>query len=159
MKKYFQKDLILLLCAIMLLSLTSISIANGCSISSTNPIWAEYNTHDPGIALLSLGVVLVIGNSGDYIVRDIEWTSNANSERGTIVFGDGVHGRIPAINPGETYEISLRPVPLLFTNAYDWSPVGFGEIYLVANAQTSTGDSTQVEKPAFLLGPFLVLAG
>jgi hypothetical protein len=104
-----------------------------------------------------VGIDLVIGNNGEDIVRDVEWTSNAFSENGKIVFGDGVHGRIPAIDPGEEHVIPLRPLPLFYTDAYGRSPIGFGSISLSANAMTSTGDSAQVEKTGFLFGPFLII--
>lgn len=159
MKINAKKNLIIFLFIfILFFSSSIISAYESQNITSLNPIWTDYNTSDPGITSVSFGINLVVGNSGEEIVRDIEWTSTFYSENGRIIFGDGEHGaRIPALNPGEKYIIEFRPFPSLFRNAYGWSPIGFGKISLAANAVTSTGDSASGERTALLFGPFIIL--
>jgi hypothetical protein len=106
-----------------------------------------------GDVTTSLGLIMVIGNIGSYIMQDVDWTFDA--EGGTIVFGDGARGRIPIIYPGEEVEIILRPLPVLFRDANGSSPIGFGNITLKSTATTST-DTMELTEDKFLIGPILL---
>jgi hypothetical protein len=57
--------------------------------------------------------IIEIENTGSTILREIDWTSNAEAENGRIIFGDGAHGRIPVLEPGEKESIILVPFPNL----------------------------------------------
>lgn len=106
-----------------------------------------------GESTISLGLKIVIGNIGSYLLQDVDWTFDA--EGGTIVFGDGARGRIPIIYPGEEVEIILRPLPVLFRDANGSSPIGFGNITLKSTATTST-DNMELSEDKFLIGPIIL---
>ena len=106
-----------------------------------------------GESKISAGVRITITNIGDHMMQDIEWTFDA--EGGTIIFGDGVTGRIPVLDTGEEISIILRPVPVIFQDADGQSPLGFGSITLMATAKTSS-DTMEATKDTFLIGPFLL---
>jgi hypothetical protein len=106
-----------------------------------------------GDVTTSLGLIMVIGNIGTYIMQDIDWTFDA--EGATIVFGDGARGRIPIIYPEEEVEIILRPLPVLFRDANGRSPIGFGNITLKSTATTST-DTMELSEDKFLIGPIIL---
>jgi len=106
-----------------------------------------------GDVTTSLGLIIVIGNIGSYIMQDVDWTFDA--EGGTIVFGDGARGRIPIIYPGEEVEIILRPLSFLFRDANGNSPIGFGNITLKSTATNST-DTMEISEGKFLIGPIIL---
>lgn len=106
-----------------------------------------------GDVTTSLGLIIVIGNIGSYIMQDVDWTFDA--EGGTIVFGDGARGRIPIIYPGEEVEIILRPLSFLFRDANGNSPIGFGNITLKSTATNST-DAMEISEDKFLIGPIIL---
>jgi hypothetical protein len=100
----------------------------------------------------SVGLRITIGNSGSVPMNDIDWTFDA--EGGTIVFGDGVHGNIPTLDPGEETHIFLRPGHFILQNADGQSPIGVGGITLMATAKTST-DTLEITEDEFLIGPII----
>ena len=100
--------------------------------------------------------IIEIENTGDTILREIDWTFNAEAENGRIIFGDGAHGRIPVIQPGEKETIILVPFPNLISIADGQSPIGFGNIIMMSTAESSTGASAEDQEKAFLFGPFLI---
>jgi len=106
-----------------------------------------------GESTTSLGLKMIIGNIGSYIMQDVDWTFDA--EGGTIVFGDGVKGRIPIIYPGEEVEIILRPLPILFRDANGSSPIGFGNINLKSTA-ISSADTMELSEEKFFIGPIIL---
>jgi hypothetical protein len=106
-----------------------------------------------GESTVSLGLRIIIGNIGDHIMSDIDWTFNA--EGGTIIFGDGERGRIPVLNPGEEVDIILRPIPVIFQDSFGQSPIGFGSITLITTAQTST-DILELTEDKLLIGPLFI---
>jgi hypothetical protein len=100
----------------------------------------------------SAGVKLTIINSGSHIMSDIDWTFDA--EGGTIVFGDGINGRIPVLEPGEEATILLRPGHFILHHADGQSPIGLGFVTLMATAETST-DTAEITEDVFLIGPII----
>jgi hypothetical protein len=99
--------------------------------------------------------IIEIENVGDTTLRAIDWTFNARAENGKIVFGDGEHGRIPVLEPGEKERIILVPFPNLISIANGQSPIGFGKISMISTAETSTGASAEDQETVFLFGPFM----
>ena len=125
-------------------------------ISSNNPLSIHGYLKVKGIngeSRASAGLILTIGNIGDHIMQDIDWTLEA--EGGTIIFGDGERGRIPILNPQEEIDIILRPIPIIFRDAEGQSPIGFGNITLMAPAKTST-DIMELTENKLLIGPFFL---
>jgi hypothetical protein len=100
--------------------------------------------------------IIEIENVGSTILRGIDWTFNAEAENGRIVFGDGEHGRIPVLEPGEKEIIILVPFPNLISIANGQSPIGFGNIIMMSTAETSSGASSEDQERVFLLGPFML---
>ena len=100
--------------------------------------------------------IIEIENVGSTILREIDWTFNAEAENGRIIFGDGANGRIPVLEPGEKESIILAPFPNLISIAYGQSPIGFGNIIMMSNAETSTGASAEDQLRVFLFGPFML---
>ena len=101
----------------------------------------------------SAGVKLTIINSGSVIMQNIEWTFD--TEGGTLVFGDGINGRIPELVPLEEAEILLKPGHFILDHADGQSPIGLGFVTLMATAETST-DTAEITEDAFLLGPIIL---
>jgi len=87
--------------------------------------------------------IIKIENTGDTILREIDWTFNAEAENVRLIFGDGAHGRIPVIEPGEKESIILVPFPNLISIADGQSPIGFGNIIMISTAESSTGASLE----------------
>jgi hypothetical protein len=100
----------------------------------------------------SVGLRITIGNLGSVPMTDIDWTFNADGA--TIVFGDGVHGRIPTLDPGEETHIFLRPGHFILQNSDGQSPIGVGSITLMATAKTST-ETLEITEDEFLIGPII----
>ena len=100
----------------------------------------------------SAGVRLTIINSGSSIMSGVDWTFDA--EGGTIVFGDGITGRIPVLEPGEEATILLKPGHFILNHADGQSPIGLGFVTLMATAETST-DTAEITEDVFLIGPII----
>jgi len=113
------------------------------------------SVHDDLQAIIVL-CIIEIENTGDTILREVDWTFNAEAESGRIIFGDGVNGRIPVIEPGEKETIILVPFPNLISIADGQSPIGFGNIIMMSTAESSTGASAEDQVKAFLFGPFML---
>ena len=103
----------------------------------------------------SIGLELVFQNIGSAEVRDIEWSFSA--EGGTIIFGDGISGRIPVLLPEDEIIVILMPAPGIFPDAQDWSPTGFGDIIMNLVSETSTGETAEDRRDGFLLGPIILM--
>jgi hypothetical protein len=106
-----------------------------------------------GESKISAGFVLKITNNGDQIKRDIEWTFGTSG--GTVIFGDGIRGTRPVLNPGEEANIVFKPANFILKNADGQSPIGFGFVRLMATAQTSTDTAETIEE-IVLIGPIIL---
>jgi hypothetical protein len=155
-----KKKIIGILKAILLVTtiLTTTALANNPTsyISNTDVFFDIFV--DTGN--YSLGTRINIKNIGDQIAQDIEWTFNASG--GTIVFGDGEHGRIPtSMNPNDEILVILMPIPRLFPEADGQSPIGVGIINMTVAVQGTVGSTLKYDKissNAFLLGPFILMS-
>ena len=109
-------------------------------------------------SVFGLGTRIIINNIGDLTIRDIDWTFNASG--GTIVFGDGEHGRIPTMLPNDEIMLLLKPAPGISPDSDGQSPIGLGAITMTVTAQGSVGSTIErgdTAADAFLLGPFILI--
>ena len=153
MKKY--KICIFLIALVLIIG----SIPNVVGNNEKKSIQISLMNIDSVVDELSAVVVLCIieiENVGSTIIREIDWTFNAEAENGRIIFGDGEHGRIPTLDPGEKEVIILAPFPNLISIADGQSPIGFGNIIMMSTAETSTGTSAEDQLRIFLFGPFML---
>jgi hypothetical protein len=100
--------------------------------------------------------IITIENIGSTILREIDWRFNCKTENGRIIFGDGEHGRIHALEPGEKEIIILVPFLNLISSADGQSPIGFGNIIMMSTAETSAGASAEDQERVFLFGPIML---
>ena len=153
MKKY--KRCIFLITIVLIISLfpnvNSFNEKKNIQISITN-----VNSISDDLQGVIVLCIIEIENYGDTILRAIDWTFNAEAEKGRIVFGDGAHGRIPVLEPGEKEIIILVPFPNLISIADGQSPIGFGNIIMMSTAESSTGASAEDQEKVFLFGPFML---
>ena len=150
-----NKKIFVIIIAILISGIISNVIAIGEKKSIQNSTKNIDSIHDDlqGIIVLC---IIEIENTGSTILRQIDWTFNAEAENGRIVFGDGIQGRIPVLEPGEKEIIILAPFPDLMPFADGQSPIGFGDIIMTSYAESSTGASAEDQEKVFLLGPFLI---
>ena len=109
-------------------------------------------------SVFGLGTRIIINNIGDLTIRDIDWTFNASG--GTIVFGDGEHGRIPTMLPNDEIVLLLKPAPGISPDSDGQSPIGLGAITMTVTAQGSVGSTIargDTSADALLLGPFILM--
>lgn len=150
-----SKIIIFIITAVLIISFLPCTHAN----SEDESIKVSLNFGDSisddlqGIIVLC---IIEIENTGDTLLRDIDWTYNAKEESGRIVFGDGEHGTIPTLEPGEKETIILLPFPRVLSFADGQSPIGFGNILMSSSVKTSTGASAEDQEKVFLLGFLLI---